>query len=961
MRTLRDLVDELLHAKVKTQLFGGERAPTLGRLAILDRLGAGAMGTVFAAYDPELERKVAVKVLASSTAAARVLAEARALVKLQHPNVVAVHDAGELDGLVYIVMEVAPGVPLRAWVGGGRGWRDIVRVMREAGTGIAAAHAAGLVHRDIKPDNILVGDDRARVADFGLAYAQIDDDAASAGTLFYTAPEVLAGGAATEASDQFSFAVTLYEALYGRRPHGATSSATADTALQVGATHDAATGRAANGATAAFAGAGTLTTAHGPLSRQDLLGGLREAAAQASTAPKPTGSDVPAWLHAALARGLAADPTQRFPSMHAFLAALDRERKGRRTKVVAAIAAVGLIAGAATGVAIYRRVTDDPCGGGAAQIAKAWPPELRQRVRQALANAPWSAQTLAALDAKAEAWRTLHRQVCEATRVHGDQSDTLLDLRMLCLERARERFELLAGELAATTEAGPRAAAPAAVAELPIEVCAKLTEPGELALPLDAAQRTQARSVERGLDHAAVLFSLGRYDAAKAQTGALESAIGQVSVPRLRASWLALAAAIEARTGDPARARVQLDEAQLAAADAKAPELELDVWSRRLRNELVAGDRAKVLEWATFAKAAAKRVGREGAEIDGIVGEALRGAGKYAAARAALELALDSKDPLRPEQRAVIEMNLGSVQLATGDSAGALVTFQRARDRVLSAFGDRHPDLALYTDKLAAAHRARGELRAAKALHDRSLELRTAAFGDDDRSVATSLLHRAQSELEAGDLTGADKDATRAKAIREKIFGDKSARLGEVYEALADIALARGLPELAQQQYTQAQARDGHLELVARRAAAGADTSATDIAPLKRDEVLSVERADALAARIAILARSSDPASVKAEAEALHAKVSPELDLALQLAAGRALLRAGDPAAATEVLAAAAKRLPNEPSRTALAILVALAEASQDSQAARTAISLYQAMPQLDRPGYDALWALSKQ
>ncbi|NVB85504.1 MAG: serine/threonine protein kinase [Kofleriaceae bacterium] len=958
---MRDLVDELLHAKVKTRLFGGEHAPTLGRLSILDRLGAGAMGTVFAAYDPKLERKVAVKVLTSGAGASRVLAEARALAKLQHPNVVTIYDADELDGLVYIVMELAPGVPLRAWVGGRHGWRDVVRVMREAGTGIAAAHAAGLVHRDIKPDNILVGDDRARVVDFGLAYAQLSDDGASAGTPFYMAPEVLAGGAATEASDQFSFAVTLHEALYGRRPHGATSSATADTALQVGATNDAGAARASTGAN----GADTLSTAYrprGPLSRQELVGELREAAAKAASAPRPAGSDVPALLHAVISRGLSADPAERFPSMHAFLDALERERKSRRTKLVAAIAAVGLVAGAAIGVAIYRRATDDPCGGGDAQIAKAWPPEVRQRVQQALAAAPWSAQTLAALDTKAEEWRTLHRRVCEATRVHGDQSDTLLDLRMRCLERARERFELLVGELAATTEAGPRAAAPGAVAELTIDVCEKLTEPGELALPLDAAQRTQAQAVERGLDRAAVLFSLGRYDAAKAQTATLEPALGTLSAPRLRATWLALAAAIEARTGDPAQARKQLDEAQLAAADAKAPELELDVWSRRLRNELFAGDRAKVLEWATFAKAAAKRVGRDGAEIDGIVGEALRGAGKYAAARASLELALESKDPLRPEQRAVIEMNLGSVQLATGDSAGALVTFQRARDRVLSAFGDRHPDLALYADKLAAAHRARGELRAARTLHDKSLELRTAAFGADDRSVATSLLYRAQTELEAGDLTGADKDATRAKAIREKIFGDKSARLGEVYETLADIALARGLPELAQQQYTQAQARDGHLELVARRAAAGAETSAADIAPVKPDEVLSVDRADALAARIAMLAVLPALAdSAKTEAAALRAKVPPELDLAFQLAAGRALLRAGETATATEVLAAAAKHLPNEPSRTALAILVALAEASQDSQAARTAVSLYQAMPQLDRPGYDALWALSKQ
>src|SRR5262245_43547053 len=285
---MRDLADELLRAKVKARLFGGQHAPKLGRLLVHDRIGAGAMGTVYAAYDPQLDREVAVKVLhaADADANARVLREARALGKLAHPNVVAVHDAAEDDGVVYVVMELVRGTPLRAWISGEHGWREVVRVLREAAAGIAAAHRAGLVHRDIKPDNVLIGDDRARVVDFGLA------GEADGGTPSYTAPEVLGGEPATPASDQFSFGVMLYEALHGQRPYA--------------------------GATKAELRANALAVS---------VGGQ------------------PAWLAAIVRRTLAPAPTERFPSMDAAVAALGRDPTRRRR--LAAVAAGALVGGGA--------------------------------------------------------------------------------------------------------------------------------------------------------------------------------------------------------------------------------------------------------------------------------------------------------------------------------------------------------------------------------------------------------------------------------------------------------------------------------------------------------------------------------------------------------------------------------------------------------------------------------------
>jgi len=991
MVTLRDLVDELLHAKVKTKLFGGEHSPKIGRLVIVDRIGAGAMGTVFAAYDPRLDRKVAVKVLRSSDDAARVLGEARALAKLTHPNVVAVHDADEVDGLVYIVMELASGVPLRTWAassatspvlargatglgdaepGGSpdgrrcappdrlRSWRDIVRVMREAGAGIAAAHAAGLVHRDIKPENILVGDDRVRVVDFGLATARADDEGTSAGTPFYMAPEVLAGGTATAASDQFSFAVTLYEVLYGQRPHALASGVAA-----------------------------TLPASAATQSRRELVADLRDAAAKAAASKPSSASPVPAWVHAVVARGLAADPRERFASMAELVAALGRDRR-RRMRVVA-IASATLVAGAAIGAFAYRSQASgsDACTGGPARVAPVWNDAVKAKVRTALANAPWSTQTLTLLDEHASTWQLSYRRVCEASRA-GEQSGALLDLRMRCLDRALARFGALTGALTTgALDAQTRVAAPTAIEELDTSTrCESLADASELAMPSDPRERAKVVAAERELDRAWAAFVLGRYQGARTIVAAIDA---NQPVPRVKAEILSLASAIEARIGDGAAARARLDEALVAAADAKAPELELDIWSRRLRNELFAGDPAKVVEWATFARAAAKRAGREGADIEGIVAQALRNAGKLEEARTLLDKALASKDPLRPDQRALLEMNRGSIDLALGDSKSALTLFQQARDRVLAALGDHHPDLAIYEDKLAAAKRARGLMREALKLHDHSLALRIEAFGADDRAVATGLLYRAQSRLEVGELQAARDDLQRARAIREKAFGETSPRVAEILVALGDVLAALGEPQSAAGLYDDAAKLDARLDLAARRHAIGqalaldarrhavGQTLALDarrnavgqtleldaIPPLGDHEPLSVDRAIALAARVELLVAAKRKDEALALAAALRARYRPELDPALGAAVAQALLAAGDRAGAAEVFTRAAATLSNEPTRTALKIFVGLARTSdaQAPAAARAAIATYQALPHLARgPEYDAMWELSR-
>jgi serine/threonine protein kinase len=194
----------------------------LGRYELVAEIGRGAMGSVYSARDPLLAREVALKILHKN---AGNLDEARALARLTHPNVVTVHDVGEDDGRVWIAMERATGETLGAWVNSApRTWEAILAVFVQAARALEAAHAAGVVHGDFKPDNVLVAPDGSvKVMDFGLARL-VDvsrDDVLLAGTPAYMAPEQLEGGVATPASDQFAFATTLHEALYGARAYAA--------------------------------------------------------------------------------------------------------------------------------------------------------------------------------------------------------------------------------------------------------------------------------------------------------------------------------------------------------------------------------------------------------------------------------------------------------------------------------------------------------------------------------------------------------------------------------------------------------------------------------------------------------------------------------------------------------------------------------------------------------------------
>nr|WP_276600106.1 MULTISPECIES: serine/threonine-protein kinase [unclassified Nannocystis] len=528
----------------------------VGRYVVIDRLGAGGMGVVLAAYDPELDRRVALKLLvAGPESSVRLLREAQALARLSHPNVVQIHDVGVHDGQVFLAMELVAGQTLRAWLEAGpRPWRTIVRVFVEAGRGLAAAHAAGIVHRDFKPDNVLIGGDgRARVADFGLARQLAGGDAAGPtdpaaaapstafavpltqsgvllGTPAYMSPEQFDGGRADARSDLFAFCVALYEALYGRRPFRA----------------------------------------------DDLMTLLAKIRAGALAEP-PAASPVPRSIFEQLRRGLAYAPADRPASLERLLADLTHDRGARRRRWLLAGGLVALGGGAAAAALTWAGPAGEAACSADAGLAELWNDEVKASLASSLvevARAPGQRERVRdGLQGYADAWSAARREACLDHR-RGVDSEAVRGLRSRCLDRRRSAFE---GAVRLVRAARPGDDVVRVVAGLPaIADCARVD--ALLAAPArDPAREGEMAAVERRLDGARTLADAGRLDDADGEiAGALADAEalgerGLVGQARLAAGRVAM---IRAAWADAVSAlRLALADALAASDDPTAAEV----------------------------------------------------------------------------------------------------------------------------------------------------------------------------------------------------------------------------------------------------------------------------------------------------------------------------------------------------------------------------------------------------
>jgi len=738
----------------------------VGRYTIRRLIGEGGMGRVFAAVDPELGRTVAIKLIRSDRAVApraraRLLREAQALARVRHPNVVSVYDVGTQNDHVFIAMEHVEGATLREWIAAKkRSWREVLGAFIDAGRGLAAAHAEGIVHRDFKPDNVIVGEDRVVVVDFGVARAAADGDDETVepremieatvtltgehvGTPVYMAPEQRAGGRVTERADQYAFCVALWEGLHGERPPS-----------------------------------------------------------------KAHRAEVPGWVNAAIERGLSESVEQRWPSMSALLAGLSRDPVRRRRWIIGGTLLGFMIVGAAAFAYQQARTNASlVCSGASEKLDGVWDAPRRQRAQAAfratgLPNADESiAVSVRALDQYSSKWQAMFTDACRATRVRREQSEELLDLRMSCLEQGRSQLRALA-DLFTTADAKTVENAAKAAHSLPdLEACTNIAElKSPLPPPRDFATQVRVASVREHLARAEVFKLAGKFpDATSAAAGALVET-RTLHYAAVEAEALRLVGNLQDRNGDAKGAESSLRDALVAAA---ASRHDRETVIAAINLAYVVGDSlGRHQEGQFWAKLALSYVERLGGD-DRLRARATRCLGDITGAEGSLKEAhalhqravelLQRSAPDTPDFASALN-SLGVVYSNLGRYDEALAAHRRSVAVFEKVEGPNHPDVALALNgvglDLKDLERYDDALRELR----RALEIKERAFGPTHPSLATSHSVIATVYRKLGDYDQALEHFRRALELLEKALGPENPRLVATLSGIGKLELDRKRP-----------------------------------------------------------------------------------------------------------------------------------------------------------------------
>lgn len=768
---------------------GSEIGSVIGRFHILDLLGAGGMGVVYAAYDPQLDRKVAIKVLRTrgltpkrrEREATRLLAEARAMAQLSHPNVVTVYEAGTIDERVFIAMEYVPGMTLREWrTDQKRSVAEILDAYIKAGRGLAAGHHARLIHRDFKPENVLVGlDGRVRVIDFGLArpsYTQVDTPTpgdedlgvpaptllTTAGSLFgtplYMAPEQHEKRDLDARSDQFAFCITLYEALYGCMPFPCTSYAE-----------------------------------------------LACAVIDGKIIPPEPNPEIPLRVVDAVLRGLRPNADERWPSMDALLDELEPPVGRRRGMIIAAAAITGAVAVGATLLIV--RVTGDepevvnPCLAGEEQLAGVWDANVKGRVKSAFnatkrTHAPDTFQRVErALDRFSEDWVRRRREVCEATRLRHVQPEPDYDVRMQCMGARLGELKALV-DLFATADARVVDKATLASRNLRMaDSCTKLTA-------TDApAATTQLGGLENEWFAIRALAETKRYQEAVGRAQKLLERVQPLGNTSFEAEVKFLVGVMQSGAGRAADAETTLRETLIVAAHAKNDTLIAQVWS--LLIFVIGNQQARHSEAIALQSVAQVAIERSDANRELLkyellynVGTAHYTKGEYRRAIDAHEASLALRTSLNRQNDeidiALLLNSLAASYLRAGVVFKAKDMFTRALAMLEKELGPSHPDVAMVQVSFAGLDQAMLNYPDAVKHANDALRVLEEVHGPEHEAVASTIYSVAVSYNGLEDYKAAVPFYERAATIFQK------ANPNHAMYPLAVVGLADCLEEVNQ-------------------------------------------------------------------------------------------------------------------------------------------------------------------
>ncbi len=775
----------------------------LGRYMVLAQIGAGGMGLVYAAYDRTLDRRVALKQVRSDLLEAdkrqemlgRLVREARAMARLSHPNVVAVHDAFVHQGEFFVAMEFIDGETLRRWLRAQeRSTEEILAVFFSAGAGLKAAHARGLVHRDFKPDNVLVGKDgRVCVTDFGLVL--VDDGrepshASSvsarpppsrdptptpedsvlegsgsfsepaptrAGTLMgtpaYMPPEQRRGVGVDARTDQYSFCVSLFEALHGYKP------------------------------------------SVGPKSGS-----------------RPT-RRIPQHVKDALRRGMSERPADRYPSLEALLQALGRDPRARLRRVLLAGGAVAAVAGLAAFSAVRLTRPSTLCSGAPARVQAVWNREVKDGLLKAF-SATEHAAAVGAFSAVAQTfeaytaeWATHFKDACEATRVRGEQTEALMEARMACLDERLQALDALTHVFARADKQVVGSSIEASQALPPVAVCQRPPRFSSGVLPPPEAKQAQVAGSRKALAEAGANFAAGRYPVAAQLAGTGTEAAKALGYGPLTAEWLLLQGRTQERLGRYLEADESLYQTVRLAEQSGYQEL---VVRGRAMLMFVEGLRLEKSQeaqrWGELAAAALNRMGAGHTELEMVLahqhGALLLYRGENAAALAELERAIALRTQLSGPDHVEIALalqNQSNALLRLGRTAEAAAVSERALKIREAAFGPQHIRVAESLNMIGTVLEEQGKFAEARTRYERAATIAEHALGPQSAPLATYLMNLGAVNRDLGAFPEAIAALERSLRIREGLAVGASTPVADVQMELGAMRLKQGRVAEAQE------------------------------------------------------------------------------------------------------------------------------------------------------------------